>query len=239
MPDLWKYPWPEIAAYYEAGHSRLECQRRFGFSQAAWTRAIRSGRLAVPLERTRPERQPHACRGNPIYDWAEVQRYHDAGNGLRACQRKFGFTTMTWYKAVARGVLQPRQMRIRPVEEILRSPCRTTVKKNLLKLGILENRCDECGLTEWRGKRLAIQIDHRNGVRDDNRLENLRMLCPNCHSQTDTFAARNWKVQRERISFLIIERTIPGRQAVRQGPLKPPFGGSNPSPGAWPYRLEA
>ena len=52
-------------------------------------------------------------------------------------------------------------------------------------------RCALCGLTEhWNGMPLTLQLDHANGVYDDNRLENLRWLCPNCHSQTATFAGK-------------------------------------------------
>ena len=65
------------------------------------------------------------------------------------------------------------------------------IKQRLIRAGILENRCEECGLTDWRGKPLSIQIDHINGIKDDHRRENLRMLCPNCHSQTETFGSRN------------------------------------------------
>lgn len=59
--------------------------------------------------------------------------------------------------------------------------------------GWLEEKC-ECGNKGfWRGKKLTLQLDHKNGVNNDNRLENLRFLCPNCHSQTDTFCGRNKK----------------------------------------------
>ena len=65
------------------------------------------------------------------------------------------------------------------------------LKRRLLREGILEYKCYLCGLTEWNGKPIALQLDHINGVHLDHRVENLRLLCPNCHSQTETFAGRN------------------------------------------------
>lgn len=53
--------------------------------------------------------------------------------------------------------------------------------------------CKHCGIYEWRGKRIVLQIDHINGDNTDNRLENIRLLCPNCHSQTDTYAGKGKK----------------------------------------------
>lgn len=61
--------------------------------------------------------------------------------------------------------------------------------RRLLALG-WPYRCAWCGLDEWRGSRLVLQLDHINGVSNDHRLENLRLLCPNCHSQTDTYCNR-------------------------------------------------
>ena len=79
-----------------------------------------------------------------------------------------------------------------PIAELLVGPrCRTHIKLRLLRAGLLQNRCEQCGLSEWQGKPLSVYIDHINGVRGDNRLENLRMLCPNCHSQTETYSGRN------------------------------------------------
>ena len=67
------------------------------------------------------------------------------------------------------------------------------LKVRLLRVGLLEAKCygEGCGLTEWRGRPISLQLDHINGDNLDHRIENLRLLCPNCHSQTDTFAGKN------------------------------------------------
>lgn len=73
------------------------------------------------------------------------------------------------------------------------------LKERLILDELLENICQKCGLPpEWDGERLILQLDHINGVWNDNRIENLRLLCPNCHSQTSTFAGRGNKKTGER-----------------------------------------
>ena len=52
-------------------------------------------------------------------------------------------------------------------------------------------RCGECGITEYNGKPITLQIDHKDGDRKNNTFENLQFLCPNCHSQTDTWGVGN------------------------------------------------
>lgn len=66
-----------------------------------------------------------------------------------------------------------------------------TLKKRLLKGGLLKYECSICFIKEWLGKELVLHLDHINGTSDDNRIENLRLLCPNCHSQTDTYTGKN------------------------------------------------
>lgn len=84
-----------------------------------------------------------------------------------------------------------------PLENILiEKSCfsRKNLKNRLIKENILVNACSICKLPpKWEDKPLVLVLDHINGVSDDNRLENLRLLCPNCHSQTSTFAGRNLK----------------------------------------------
>ena len=63
----------------------------------------------------------------------------------------------------------------------------STLRKHVEKAGRLQKECAVCGLVEWLGRPITLQLDHRNGDRHDNRWENLRFLCPNCHSQTETW----------------------------------------------------
>lgn len=68
---------------------------------------------------------------------------------------------------------------------------RSNIKKRMYSLGISE-KCNSCGIgTEWNNKPLTLTLEHKNGIWNDNRLENLEILCPNCHSQTATFCGGN------------------------------------------------
>lgn len=72
------------------------------------------------------------------------------------------------------------------------SHCRQSMKKRIIDNNILPYECDICkNKGEWNGSVLTLQIDHINGVSKDNRIQNLRFLCPNCHSQTDTYTGKN------------------------------------------------
>jgi hypothetical protein len=76
------------------------------------------------------------------------------------------------------------------------SSCRIypSMKVRMIDDGLLVNNCAICGMApEWNGKPLILRLDHVSGSRRDNRLENLRLICPNCDSQTDTFCGRNTK----------------------------------------------
>lgn len=74
-------------------------------------------------------------------------------------------------------------------------------KKRLLDAELKKYICEECGLLpEWNNKPLVLHLDHINGINNDNRLENLRFLCPNCHSQTPTYSGRNTKGMKKVLS---------------------------------------
>ena len=88
-----------------------------------------------------------------------------------------------------------------PLQDILvehSSYPRIHLKPRLIADGLLKNKCAICSLSPyWEGKDLVLAMDHINGVKDDHRLGNLRLLCPNCHSQTETFANRNVKKRKK------------------------------------------
>lgn len=66
------------------------------------------------------------------------------------------------------------------------------LKQRIIRDGLMQYECVGCGLgAVWNGKPITLQLDHINGISDDHRLTNLRFLCPNCHSQTDSYAGRN------------------------------------------------
>ena len=84
-----------------------------------------------------------------------------------------------------------------PLSDILveqSSYSRTKLKKRLYNEGLKEKKCELCGQDElWQGKKISLILDHINGIHNDNRIENLRIVCPNCNATLDTHCGKNKK----------------------------------------------
>lgn len=90
------------------------------------------------------------------------------------------------------------------------------VKQRINKDNLLEYKCTKCGIDSWQGETIVLDLDHINGNNRDHRLENLRYLCPNCHSQTDTFKGRNKNSGRKKVSDEELLTTYKKGLTIRQ-----------------------
>jgi len=162
----------------EAGKPQAEIARALGIAKS--TVAYHCRRACEPDPRFRRR-----------YDWKIVQDYYNLGHTVNECVAHFGFSKQTWHAAKNRGDIVTRA-RAMPIEQLLRGRRdRTHLKGRLIKAGLLLERCQSCGIVDWRGRPLALELHHINGDGHDNRLGNLALLCPNCHSQTDSWGGRN------------------------------------------------
>lgn len=96
-------------------------------------------------------------------------------------------------------------------EDILKKNCkhqRTVLRRYIIKNNLIPYKCAICGCTEWQGRTLSLELDHINGINNDNRLENLRFLCPNCHSQTSTYGSRNQQLNKSKYDISDELRTM-------------------------------
>lgn len=92
----------------------------------------------------------------------------------------------------------------------------TKLKKRLFNEGVKEYKCEKCGISEWNGEHITLEIHHINGNHSDNRLENLQILCPNCHSQTINFNGKSKNLNCEDAIEKLKEREKVRQQEIEQ-----------------------
>lgn len=169
-----------VRALLDLGLGHREVADRLGVVKS--TVAFHARRLDLPADPRFAKR----------YDWRIIQTAYDRGLSRKECMERFGFSAYAWSDAVKRGAIVPRPVAM-PIEDLLvvgRRTSRTHLKHRLLREGLKENRCEDCGLTTWRGKPFSMQLHHINGNGRDNRLENIAFLCANCHAQTNSYGGK-------------------------------------------------
>lgn len=132
---------------------------------------------------------------------AEVCRHIgivDKGGSYRVVHNKINklgldishFTGKAWNQGKRyRQILQPKSLEEILVENSYYQSHK--LKERLIKEGLKEYKCERCKRTEWENEKIPLELHHINGNNTDNRLENLQLLCPNCHALTDNYRAKN------------------------------------------------
>ena len=89
------------------------------------------------------------------------------------------------------------------------------LKKILITSG-REYKCEDCGLQEWKGKKLSLHLEHIDGDSFNSSIENLKFLCPNCHSITDTFCGKNKNTGKIKVSDKDLLTSLKEHSNIRQ-----------------------
>jgi hypothetical protein len=162
----------------------------------------------VPRSFTRSELEAAVADARTMSDALRALGLRAAGGNfatLRKYTRQWGVSTAHFdARQVRRERARRRPRRPIALGQVLvehSSYNRAQLKQRLFDHGLKQRRCEFCGQDEhWRGGRMALILDHVNGAGDDNRLENLRILCPNCAATLDTHCARKNRIVRDPIA---------------------------------------
>lgn len=126
------------------------------------------------------------------------------------------WTGQKWSKGSSS--IDDARVRTKPADKIFTENSNASasyVRKLILKHNLIEYICQSCNNEGyWNNEKLNLQLDHINGIREDQRLENLRWLCPNCHSQTETYCSKN--SNKKKISDQDLKKALSETENIHQ-----------------------
>lgn len=98
---------------------------------------------------------------------------------------------------------------------------RKVIRSHIIKNNLIPYKCAICGVSTWQDKILSLELDHINGINNDNRIENLRFLCPNCHSQTSTYGSKNRQLNESKYDItdevrILVENTYKDLKNIKK-----------------------
>ena len=147
------------------------------------------------------------------YTKEELQKFCDESESLRDLAEKIGYNKNGGSSIkLMKEIVEKFQLNIShfngggrskklgkyrtPTEDYIKGKIKVTTHKLRLRLiaeGYFEEKCNVCGNTEWLGEKIPLELHHKDGDKDNNSLENLEIICPNCHVFTDTYKTKNRK----------------------------------------------
>ena len=139
--------------------------------------------------------ESYISQGKSIKQVLDELGYNSNGSGAYKLFKNHCFSLGIDYIATSKGSWVFRDKidsTLIFIEKSTFSPA--SLRKRVIKENLIPYKCAICNCkSKWKGKELVLQLDHINGISNDNRLENLRFLCPNCHSQTGTYSNKKRK----------------------------------------------
>jgi hypothetical protein len=212
MPRPRSWTDDQLIAAVAASRTLKEVHRRLGLAGGKYDR-MRAHIRRLGLDAAHLARSDAGVPRGPKLEWSEddLRTAVSTSDSVSEVSRRLGYTPNggVHRMLVARirrlnldtshftgmGWARGRRLhgRTTPLSEVLvqgSTHSSSTLRRRLVAEGVLAARCAKCGMSEWRGQPLPLHLDHINGDHTDNRLENLRILCPNCHSITKTWCNR-------------------------------------------------
>lgn len=175
---------------------------------------------------TKEELQDFCSNSSTLSEFGQKMGYANYSNtGIKAAKEvieKYTLNTdsLTTYSNVVLGI-NPNKGKIdysKFKNQSIKKTRRSVLKKNLL--AIRGNRCEQCGLTEWNGQTIPLELHHVDGDTFNNELENLQLLCPNCHAQTDNYCGKNKKTNSYKVSDDELAASLANSTSIRQAVIK-------------------